>query len=82
MRCSGRVTGKRGVCLPSSVFISSQPIRRTGLARLATAVFEYRKGRWWADGKRLDEIRPDEVVGRNRPYEPVEIIHPGGRRVI
>jgi hypothetical protein len=42
-------------------------------ARLATAVFEYRKGRWNAEGKRLDEIRPDEAVGRNRKYEPVAV---------
>jgi hypothetical protein len=40
-------------------------------ARLATAVFEYRKGRWVAEGKRLDEIRPDEAVGSDRKYEPV-----------
>jgi hypothetical protein len=50
--------------------------------RLATAVFEYRKGQWHADGKRLDETRPDQVVGRNRPYEPVEIVQPSARRVI
>jgi hypothetical protein len=50
--------------------------------RLATAVFEYRKGRWWADGKRLDETRPDQAVGRNCPYEPVEIVEPSARRVI
>ena len=30
-------------------------------------VFEYRKGRWCADGKRLDETRPDQVVGRQSP---------------
>jgi hypothetical protein len=50
--------------------------------RLATAVFEYRKGRWCADGKRLDETRPDQVVGRNRPFEPVEIVQPSARRVV
>lgn len=50
--------------------------------RVATAVFEYRKRRWCADGKRLDEIRPDQVVGRNRPYEPVEVVQPSARRVV
>jgi hypothetical protein len=50
--------------------------------RLATAVFEYRKGRWCADGKRLDETRPDQVVGRNRPFEPVAVVQPSIRRVV
>src|SRR5437868_1813561 len=27
-------------------------------ARHSTALFEYRKGKWLAEGKRLDEIRP------------------------
>jgi hypothetical protein len=41
----------------------------------ATALFEFRGGRWYAEGKRLDEIRPDEVVRRNRRFEPV-LMHP------
>jgi hypothetical protein len=49
--------------------------------RHATAVFEYRKRRWHAEGKRLNEIRPDEAVGRNRRFEPVVIVHPNARRV-
>jgi len=44
----------------------------------ATALFEFRGGRWYAEGKRLDEIRPDEVVRRNQRFEPV-VMHP--RRV-
>lgn len=44
----------------------------------ATALFEFRKGRWRAEGKRLDEIRPDEAVRRNQRFEPV-VMHP--RRV-
>ena len=40
-------------------------------ARHATALFEFRKGRWHAEGKRLDEIRPDEAVRRNQRFEPV-----------
>jgi len=44
-------------------------------SRHSTALFEFRKGRWFADGKRLDEIRPDEAVRRNQRFEPV-IMHP------
>ncbi len=43
--------------------------------RHATALFEFRKGRWAAEGKRLDEIRPDEAVRRNQRFEPV-VTHP------
>jgi hypothetical protein len=49
--------------------------------RHATAVFEYDKGRWRADGKRLDQIRPDEAVGRNRRFEPVAASQPNPRHV-
>jgi hypothetical protein len=49
-------------------------------SRLATAVFEYRRGRWVAEGKRLDEIRPDEAVGRNRRYEPVMVAQLNSKR--
>jgi hypothetical protein len=37
----------------------------------ATALFEYRKGRWSADGKRLDATRPDEALLRLARFEPV-----------
>jgi len=47
-------------------------------ARHATALFEFRKGRWHAEGKRLDEVRPDEAVRGSQRFEPV-IMHP--RRV-
>jgi hypothetical protein len=43
--------------------------------RHATALFEYRKGRWIADGKRLDEVRPDEAVLHHQRFEPV-VTHP------
>jgi hypothetical protein len=43
--------------------------------RHATALFEFRKGHWCADGKRLDEIRPDEAVRRNQRFERV-VMHP------
>jgi len=44
-------------------------------AHHATALFEFRKGAWHAEGKRLDEIRPDEAVRRNQRFEQV-IMHP------
>ena len=37
----------------------------------ATALFEYRKGRWSADGKRLDATRPHEAFLRHARFEPV-----------
>jgi hypothetical protein len=37
----------------------------------ATALFEYRKGRWFADGKRLDATRPDEAFLHHDRFEPV-----------
>jgi hypothetical protein len=37
----------------------------------ATALFEYRKGRWFADGKRLDATHPDEVFQWMGRFEPV-----------
>jgi hypothetical protein len=41
------------------------------LANHATALFEYRRGRWFADGKRLDATRPDEAFLRPGRFEPV-----------
>ena len=49
--------------------------------RLATALFEFRKGQWCADGKSLDEMRPDEAVGRNPRFEAVSVTPPNPRRV-
>ncbi|WP_165249719.1 hypothetical protein [Paludisphaera soli] len=49
--------------------------------RHATAVFEFSKGRWRAEGKRLDQIFPDEAVGRNRRYEPVAVVHRNPRQL-
>jgi hypothetical protein len=43
--------------------------------RQSTALFEFRKGRWHAEGKRLDEVRPDEAVLRGQRFEPV-VPHP------
>jgi hypothetical protein len=39
--------------------------------RHATALFEYRKGRWIADGKHVDALRPDEALLRHVRYQPV-----------
>jgi hypothetical protein len=39
--------------------------------RHATALFEYRKGHWIADGKRVDALRPDEALRRHGRYDPV-----------
>jgi hypothetical protein len=39
--------------------------------RHATVVFEYTRGQWRADGKRLDELRPHEAFLRNFRYERV-----------
>jgi len=47
--------------------------------RHATVLFEFRKGHWCAEGKRLDEMRPDEAIGRNQRFEPVVVSHPHPR---
>jgi len=43
--------------------------------RLATVVFEYYRRRWHADGKRLDEIRPDEAFLQHQRFEPILLPH-------
>jgi hypothetical protein len=57
------------------------PFDLAPLQRHATALFEFRKGHWCVDGKRLDEIRPDEAVGRNQRFEAVVFTSPDPRRV-
>ena len=47
--------------------------------RHATALFEFRRGHWCADGKRIDETRPAEAVLRSHRFEPVVVTQP--RRV-
>jgi hypothetical protein len=49
--------------------------------RHATALFEFRKGHWCVEGKNLDEMRPDEAVGRNQRFEEVVVSQPHPRRV-
>ena len=46
-------------------------------ARHATALFEYRKGTWVAEGKRIDEIRPHEAFIGNQRIEPIAQPHRG-----
>jgi hypothetical protein len=41
------------------------------VTRHATALFEYRRGRWVADGKRLDATRPVDAMVRHGRFEPV-----------
>jgi hypothetical protein len=49
--------------------------------RHATALFEFRKGRWVAEGKLLDELRPAEAVLRYQRFEPVVLhLRPGDSR--
>jgi len=50
-------------------------------SRHATAIFEFRKGHWAVEGKRLDEMLPGEVVGRDQPYEAVTLSPPHPRGV-
>ena len=52
------------------VAFETDPLDQAGHA---TALFEYRRGRWIADGKRIDATRPDEAflhLGRFRPVAP------------
>jgi hypothetical protein len=47
------------------------PFDLSGAQRHATVVFEFRRGRWCAEGRRLDETQPHEAIGRNQRFEPV-----------
>jgi hypothetical protein len=49
--------------------------------RHATALFEFRQGQWCAEGKSLDETRPDEAIGRGQRFEAVVVTQPHPRRV-
>ena len=40
--------------------------------RYATAFFEYRKGKWIADGRHVDALQPDEAIRQHRRYEAVQ----------
>ena len=62
-RKTGRLLALIGVEFDADPFESRR--------RHATALFEYRKGRWSADGRRLDSLRPDEALRRDGRFEPV-----------
>ena len=53
------------------IHFDPDPFDASPIGRHATAFFEYRKGRWFADGKRLDATRPDEAFLRGGRFEPV-----------
>jgi hypothetical protein len=63
------------------VHFDLDPFDEIPTRRLATAVFEFRKGEWRGEGKRLDEVWPDEAVGRNQRYEAVIVSQSQPRRV-
>jgi len=63
------------------VHFESGPFELLHVARHATALFEFRKGHWHVEGKRLDEMRPDEAVGRDQRYEAVTVSSHHPRRV-
>ena len=60
------------------VHFEPNPFDPVQFPRHATALFEYRKGGWLAEGKRLDEIRPDEAFLRLRRFE--RVVTPQSRR--
>ncbi len=52
------------------------PFELSSTPSYVTVLFEFRKGQWCAEGKRLDEMRPDEAIGRNQRFEAVVATHP------
>jgi hypothetical protein len=63
------------------VHFEPAPFDLLQMTRHATALFEFRKGRWHVEGKRLDEVRPDEAVGHNQRYEAVAVSPSPPRRL-
>jgi len=63
------------------VHFEPEPFELSAAPRHATVLFEFRKGRWRAEGKRLDEIRPQEAIGRNQRFEAVVVTHPHTSRM-
>jgi hypothetical protein len=52
------------------VHFEPAPFELSSSPKHATVLFEFRKGRWCAEGKRLDKTRPHEAIGRNQRFEP------------
>jgi hypothetical protein len=63
------------------VHFEPHPFHLSLVQRHATALFEFCKGRWRAEGKRLDEMRPAEAVARDQRFEAVFETSPHPPRV-
>ena len=48
-----------------------EPFEFSPERRHATAIFEFHNGHWCAQGKHLDELRPDEAIDLFRRFETV-----------
>lgn len=48
-----------------------EPFEFSPERRHATAIFEFHSGHWCAQGKHLDELRPDEAIDLFRRFETV-----------
>jgi hypothetical protein len=53
------------------VEFESEPFELSPEQRHATAIFEFHSGHWCAQGKHLDEMRPDEAIDLFRRFETV-----------
>ncbi len=64
---------RRLLALVEIHFEEAEPFESSSdsLANHATALFEYRRGQWFADGKRLDATRPDEVLQQLGRFQPL-----------
>ena len=67
-RKSRRLLALVGVRLPAA-----GPFDDDAAPRHATALFEFHKGRWHADGKRLDRTLPAQAFAGNNRIEPVAV---------
>jgi hypothetical protein len=55
------------------VHFDAEPFDDDPAAHHATVVFEFHRGRWRADGRRLDEVRPQDAFLRGGRFEPVTL---------
>ncbi len=53
------------------VHFEPEPFEFSTDQRHATAIFEFHDGHWCAQGKHLDELRPDEAIDLFRRFETV-----------
>ena len=76
-----RTIARLTICSRSSAS-NSRPIRSTCLRCPACdRALRVSQGAWCADGKRIDEVRPFEAVGRNQRFEAIVVPEPHPRRV-